>query len=42
MSDSVVAVQSAPLLGQDNATVYGQLLRYSEEQLAELREARVI
>jgi formyl-CoA transferase len=42
MSDSVVPIQSAPLLGQDNATVYGTLLGCSEEQLADLREARVI
>ena len=30
MSDSVVPVQSAPLLGQDNATVYGELLGCGE------------
>lgn len=42
MSDSVVPIQSAPLLGQDNATVYGELLGCSEQRLAELREARVI
>ena len=42
MSDSVVPVQSAPLLGQDNATVYRELLGCSEQRLAELREARVI
>jgi formyl-CoA transferase len=42
MSESVVPVQSAPLLGQDNATVYGELLGCTAEQLAELREARAI
>ena len=42
MSESAVAVQSAPLLGQDNATVYGELLGCSAEQLAELAQARVI
>ena len=42
MSGSVVPLQSAPLLGQDNATVYGELLGCSEEQLVELRGAGVI
>ncbi len=42
MSDSAVAVQSAPLLGEHNATVYGELLGCSQEQLNELRNARVI
>jgi formyl-CoA transferase len=42
MSDSVVAVQSAPLLGQDNAAVYGELLGCSQKQLDELHETRVI
>jgi formyl-CoA transferase len=42
MSDSVVAIQSAPLLGQDNATVYGELVGCNENALAELREAHVI
>jgi formyl-CoA transferase len=42
MSDSAVPVRSAPLLGQDNATVYGDLVGCSREQLDELREARVI
>jgi formyl-CoA transferase len=42
MSESNVAVQSAPLLGQDNATVYGELLGCTQEQLDELRAARVI
>jgi formyl-CoA transferase len=42
MSDSVVPITSAPLLGQDNTTVYGELLGCGEERLAELHEARVI
>jgi len=42
MSDSTVALHSAPLLGQDNADVYGELLGCTEEQLAELREAHII
>ena len=42
MSESAVPVRSAPLLGQDNATVYRELLGCSQEQLDELREARVI
>jgi formyl-CoA transferase len=42
MSDSNVAVRSAPLLGQDNASVYGELLGCTREQLDELRAGRVI
>jgi len=42
MSDSAVPVRSAPLLGQDNATVYGELLGCTRDQLEDLREARVI
>jgi len=42
MSESHVPLRSAPVLGQDNATVYGELLGCSRGQLAELREARVI
>jgi formyl-CoA transferase len=42
MSDSLVPVQSAPLLGQDNATVYGDLLGCTQAQLTDLREKHVI
>jgi formyl-CoA transferase len=42
MSDPAVPVRPAPLLGHDNATVYGDLLGCSREQLDELREARII
>lgn len=42
MSDSVVPLKSAPLLGQDNDSVYGEMLDCTSEQLAELRAARVI
>jgi formyl-CoA transferase len=42
MSESVVAVKSAPLLGQDNATVYGELLGCNAQRLAELHQAKVI
>ncbi|HEV7665295.1 MAG TPA: CoA transferase [Chloroflexota bacterium] len=42
MSDSHVPLASAPLLGQDNAKVYGELLGYSPDQLAALREDRAI
>ena len=42
MSDSRVPLQSAPLLGQDNARIYGDLLGCTGEQIAELREARII
>jgi formyl-CoA transferase len=42
MSDSAVAVRSAPLLGQNNADVYGELLGCSAQQLEELRATHVI
>ncbi len=42
MSESNVPVQSAPLLGQDNATVYRELLGCTEDQLADLRHTGVI
>jgi len=32
----------APLLGEHNAAVYGQILGYSAEELKQLREQRVI
>jgi formyl-CoA transferase len=42
MSDSCVPVASAPLLGQDNMHVYGQLLGYTPEQLNVLKTQEVI
>jgi formyl-CoA transferase len=42
MSDSAVPIQSAPLLGQDNVTVYGELLGCSREQIEELHQSGVI
>ena len=42
MSDSCVPVSSAPLLGQDNLHVYGQLLGYGSEQLEALKAQEVI
>jgi formyl-CoA transferase len=42
MSESQVAVKSAPLLGQDTDAVYHDVLGCTPEQLAELRAQRVI
>jgi formyl-CoA transferase len=42
MSGSSVPVQVAPLLGEHNEEVLGQLLGYSAEQVAALREERVL
>ena len=42
MSGSSVPVQAAPLLGEHNEEVLGQLLGYSAEQVAALREERVL
>jgi len=42
MSESHVPLHSAPLLGQDNEPVYGELLGWSPQSLAELRAAKVI
>jgi formyl-CoA transferase len=42
MSKSEVKVKSAPLLGQHNAEVLGELLGYSEADVAKLREEKVI
>jgi formyl-CoA transferase len=42
MSNSKVPLKSAPLLGQDNAGVYGELLGCTPEQLEALRAAEVI
>jgi formyl-CoA transferase len=42
MSDSRVRVEAAPLLGQDNARVYAELLGCTPEQLEALRAEEVI
>jgi len=42
MSASHVPVEVAPLLGEHNEEVLGELLGYSAEQVAELREAKVL
>ena len=42
MSGSSVPVEAAPLLGQHNEEVLGELLGYSAEQVAALREERVL
>jgi formyl-CoA transferase len=42
LSDSEVAVSTAPLLGQHNEEVYAEWLGYSSERVGELREARAI
>jgi formyl-CoA transferase len=42
MSDSCVPVSAAPLLGQDNLHVYGQLLGYTSEQLTSLKAEEAI
>jgi formyl-CoA transferase len=42
MSASHVPLESAPLLGQDNAAIYGELLGCSADQLADLHAEEVI
>ena len=42
MSESQVPVVTSPLLGEHNEDIYGELLGYTPEQVAELREAKVI
>jgi formyl-CoA transferase len=42
MSDSCVPVSAAPLLGQDNLHVYGQLLGVTPNQLEALKAEEVI
>jgi formyl-CoA transferase len=42
MSDSKVPLKAAPLLGQDNQQVYGQLLGCTPDQLEALRAEEVI
>jgi formyl-CoA transferase len=42
MSESQVSLKSAPLLGQDNEAVYKEILGCTPEQIADLREQRII
>jgi formyl-CoA transferase len=42
LEDSPVEVKAAPLLGQHNSEVYGELLGYSEAHLAALREQGIL
>ncbi len=42
MSDSEVLVTTSPLLGQHNEEVYGELLGCTPDEIAALREDRVI
>ena len=42
MSDSCVPVEAAPLLGADNAHIYSQLLGFTPDQLAALKEEEAI
>jgi formyl-CoA transferase len=42
MSNSAVPVTPAPLLGQHNEEVLGEVLGYTPEKVAELREAKLI
>jgi hypothetical protein len=42
MSDSCVPVTAAPLLGQDNAHVYGELLGLTPDQLETLHSEEAI
>jgi formyl-CoA transferase len=42
MSASSVPVEAAPMLGEHNEEVLGELLGYSAEQVAALREAHVL
>jgi formyl-CoA transferase len=42
MSDSKVPLKSAPLLGQDNEQIYGELLGCSPEEVKTLRAEEVI
>jgi len=42
MSDSYVPVKSSPILGADNAAVYGEMLGISESDLAALKKEGVV
>ncbi|MDP6875755.1 MAG: CoA transferase [Alphaproteobacteria bacterium] len=42
MSDSYVPVKPSPLLGADNEAIYGDWLGYSEDDVRDMRERRVI
>ena len=42
LSDSPVDVTTSPLLGEHNAEVYAQMFGYTEDDLAKLKEEKVI
>jgi len=42
LEKSPVEVKNAPLLGQDNEKVYADLIGYTKEDLAKLKEVGVI
>jgi crotonobetainyl-CoA:carnitine CoA-transferase CaiB-like acyl-CoA transferase len=42
MSDSCVPLTAAPLLGQDNSQIYGELLGYTPEEIAALHAEEAI
>jgi len=42
MSDSYVPVKSSPILGADNATVYGEMLGLSESDIAGLKKEGIV
>ena len=42
MSGSKVPITAAPLLGADSDDVYGRLLGLSNDELASLREEKII
>ena len=42
LSENYVEYQCAPGLGEHNEQVYGELLGYSREQLAQMKEEKII
>ena len=42
LEKSPVEVQNAPLLGQDNEKVYAELMGYTKDDLAKLKEIGVV
>jgi formyl-CoA transferase len=42
LSESPVEISTSPLLGEHNAEVYGEVFGYNEEDLAKLKEEKVI